>query len=80
MTEKERNARNLDPHDSARAAMWLFGKRYSEQGGGSMDFWDGLSRSDKEPVSRNGRGDSPHPPRVCECRTLHPDYCRVHAV
>ena len=47
MNEKERNARNLDPHDSARAAMWLFGDRYSKQGGGSMDFWDGLSRSDK---------------------------------
>ena len=23
-------------------AMWLYGKEYSQQGGGSMDFWDGL--------------------------------------
>lgn len=40
-------SRNLNPHAAARAAMWLFGRRYSEFGGGSMDFWDSLSRSDK---------------------------------
>lgn len=39
--------RNLNPHQPARAAMWLWGKRYSEQGGGSMDFWDKLSESEK---------------------------------
>ena len=39
--------RNLNPHKPARAAMWLFGKRYAAQGGGSMDFWGRLSESDK---------------------------------
>jgi hypothetical protein len=39
--------RNLFPHKPACAAMYLFGKRYSQQNGGSMDFWDGLSESDK---------------------------------
>ncbi len=39
--------RNLNPHKSAKAAMWLFGQRYAAQGGGSMDFWDSLSESDK---------------------------------
>ena len=39
--------RNLNPHKQARAAMYLFGKRYAAQRGGSMDFWDSLSDSDK---------------------------------
>ena len=38
---------NLNPHKSAVAAMYLYGKRYSAQGGGSMDFWNKLSDSDK---------------------------------
>jgi hypothetical protein len=42
MSDKERALRNLNPHKPARAAMWLWGKEYSQQGGGSMDFWDGL--------------------------------------
>ena len=48
MTENDRSSRNLDPHDAARAAMWLFGSQYSKQAGGSMDFWDSLSAFDKE--------------------------------
>lgn len=40
--------RNLNPHKPAVAAMAIWGKRYSEQGGGSMDFWDKLSESDKQ--------------------------------
>ena len=40
--------RNLNPHKSAVAAMCIWGKRYSEQGGGSMDFWDALSESEKD--------------------------------
>ena len=35
--------RNLNPHAEATAAMYLWGKEYSEQRGGCMDFWDGLS-------------------------------------
>lgn len=41
----ERNRRNLRPHKAAVAAMWMYGKEYSEQGGGSMDFWDALEPS-----------------------------------
>lgn len=48
MTDKQRMKRNLAPHRPARAAMWLFGERYSKQSKGSMDFWDSLSDSDKE--------------------------------
>lgn len=39
--------RNLNPHQSAVAAMWLWGERYAAQGGGSMDFWDSLTDSEK---------------------------------
>lgn len=39
--------RNLNPHKWAVAAMWIFGKEYSEQGGGSMDFWDALPANKK---------------------------------
>ena len=35
--------RNLNPHKEARVAMSIWGKEYSEQGGGSMDFYDRLS-------------------------------------
>lgn len=41
----DRAKRNLNPHKWAVAAMWIFGKEYSEQGGGSMDFWDSLPAS-----------------------------------
>jgi hypothetical protein len=47
VTEKERAQRNLNPHKSALLAMWLWGREYSQQGGGSMDFWDRLSESRK---------------------------------
>lgn len=47
MTEKERVQRNLNPHKPAVIAMWLWGHEYSQQGGGSMDFWDKLSESRK---------------------------------
>lgn len=35
--------RNLNPTAQARVAMIMWGKEYSQQGGGSMDFWDRLS-------------------------------------
>lgn len=47
LTDDERNRRNFSPHAEAVAAMWLFGKRYSQQNGGSMDFWDALPDGDK---------------------------------
>lgn len=34
--------RNLNPTPEARVAMIIWSKEYSQQGGGSMDFWDGL--------------------------------------
>lgn len=40
-------SRNLNPHKPAKAAMYLWGERYSKQGGGSMDFWDALSESER---------------------------------
>jgi hypothetical protein len=43
VTTKQRMKRNLNPHAEAVAAMWMWGERYSKQGGGSMDFWDALS-------------------------------------
>lgn len=39
--------RNLHPHAEAIVAMLLWGEEYSEQGGGSMDFYDGLSEARK---------------------------------
>jgi len=45
MTKEERN---LDPHRPARCAMWLYNDQYTKQKGGSMDFWDKLSDSDKK--------------------------------
>lgn len=44
--------RNLDPHRPARCAMWLFCEQYSSQKGGSMEFWDKLSESDKNMCRR----------------------------
>lgn len=35
--------RNLNPTKAARVAMIIWGEEYSNQRGGSMDFWDGLS-------------------------------------
>jgi hypothetical protein len=39
--------RNLHAHREARIAMLVWGKRYSEQHGGSMDFWESLSRAER---------------------------------
>lgn len=40
-------SRNLNPHKSAVAAMWLFSIDYAAQSGGSMDFWESLSEHQK---------------------------------
>ena len=34
--------RNLNPTPAARVAMIIWGREYSQQSGGSMDFWDSL--------------------------------------
>lgn len=39
--------RNLHPTPAAKVAMIIWGKEYSEQGGGSMDFWDKISEERK---------------------------------
>lgn len=39
--------RNLYPHKPALIAMLLWNHEYAAQRGGSMDFWDKLSESDK---------------------------------
>lgn len=39
--------RNLNPTLEARAAMIVWGRIYSEQKGGSMDFWDSLNDYNK---------------------------------
>lgn len=44
--------RNLNPHRPARCAMWLYDYRYINQKGGSMDFWDSLSESEKDTCRR----------------------------
>ncbi len=43
-----RDRRNLTPTAPAVVAMNLWGQRYSEQNGGSMDFWDKLSAEEKK--------------------------------
>ena len=43
----KKEQRNLDPHRPARCAMWLYNDQYRKQKGGSMDFWDKLSSSEK---------------------------------
>ena len=48
MTEAQRAHRNLNPHKPALIAMWIWGREYAAQRGGSMDFWDTLSDSQKE--------------------------------
>lgn len=44
---KRQDRRNLNPTAPAVVAMSIWGKRYSEQRGGSMDFWDKLRESEK---------------------------------
>lgn len=43
----DRDRRNLNPTAEAVVAMNLWGYTYSRQNGGSMDFWDSLSASEK---------------------------------
>lgn len=40
--------RNLHPSADAQVAMIIWGREYSQQSGGSMDFWDGLSDDRKK--------------------------------
>jgi hypothetical protein len=40
---KAADRRNLNPTAPAYVAMALWGRRYSQQNGGSMDFWDKLT-------------------------------------
>lgn len=40
--------RNLNPTKEAQVAMIMWGSEYSQQSGGSMDFWDGLSFDRKQ--------------------------------
>ena len=44
--------RNLNPTPGARVAMVLYGPRYGAFSGGSMDFWDSLSDSERVLCSR----------------------------
>lgn len=46
-TEAQRAKRNLNPHAEARVAMLVWGERYSKQSGGSMDFYDSLTDSER---------------------------------
>jgi hypothetical protein len=47
LTMTERTQRNINSHRAATFARIYWGKRYSEQRGGTMDFWDILSRTEK---------------------------------
>lgn len=49
---KRDDKENLNPHKAAVAAMWMWGKEYSEQNGGSMDFWKSLSPSRQDVCRR----------------------------
>lgn len=65
--DRQRAHRNLNPHAEARLAMALWGHEYAyEQKGGSMDFWDSRTASQKrlcvdlvtgilEAAEKNGR-------------------------
>ncbi len=44
--------RNLNPHQAASAAMWLYSTEYAAGGGGSMDFWDSLPDYSKSSCRR----------------------------
>ena len=39
---------NLKPHKPARVAMVLYNERYARQGGGSIDFWNKLTKGEKD--------------------------------
>ena len=40
--------RDLNPHKSAKLAMWMWPETYAESGLGSMGFWDQLSDERKD--------------------------------
>lgn len=44
--------RNLNPTPAARFAMYHWHEEYAAQHGGSMDFWDSLTRSEKAYCNR----------------------------
>lgn len=45
--QKEAHRRNIRPHAEARVAMLIWGSRYASQSGGSMEFYDSLSKHEK---------------------------------
>lgn len=45
--QTEADQRNINPHQAAVAAMYLYGSDYAAQNGGSMDYWDKLSEGRK---------------------------------
>lgn len=47
-TDLPDQTRNLNPTLAARIAMIIYGRAYSEQNGGSMDFWDRLDPYNKK--------------------------------
>lgn len=47
LTTAERTARNLNAHAEATFARFHWHDSYAKQGGGTMDFWDTLSRPQK---------------------------------
>ena len=47
-----RTQRNLNPTPEAIFAMYHWHKEYANQGGGSMDFYDNLSETEKEYCKR----------------------------
>jgi hypothetical protein len=51
-SEMSDQSRNLNPHKAARAAMYIWGERYAQQRGGSMDFWDKLQEHEKNVARR----------------------------
>ncbi len=48
MSDYPDQTRNLNPTMEARVATIIYGRAYSEQGGGSMDFWDKLDPHNKK--------------------------------
>lgn len=56
--------RNANPTPEALLAMHMWGQEYSEQKGGSMDFWDKLSNHRKNICKRGIK-------RISEAMELH---------
>lgn len=59
--------RNLNPTPEAVVAMSLWGKAYSEQRGGSMQFWEKLSDSNKRVAREIAQ-------KVCEANERHKHF------